>query len=984
MLTQRLRPRVAAIGTAVALAAAGVLATASPSLAVTAPGTLKASVRNSSTVVLSWTGPHAAQGYDLQVDNDPAYGSVEYQTTTPNTRAVPTTQLKPGLNHWRVRTVTSSGQSAWKSGSFTIAPVGTPIPQSPANNAVLAQPQDPPLLQWGGVQGAVSYVVEVDSDSDFIGAKTYTTRTTSLVVPDPLTTGDWYWRVTADKGNGLVSLPSAVSQFTIQPLALPQITYPPNDVNQSMEDVVLDWTPVPGAATYDVQVALDSDFNNIALNATNIRATRFSPTPTLNNDQFWWRVRAVDLAGQPTPWTTSLYGFQRLWPETSTPTYPIGTPLAPGSYTDGKQFYEWSPVKHATRYELQVSPNLNFSPAVTQSCYTASTTYTPRNGLNYGNDCGYPSGSTVYYWRVRPLDSPYPGPLPGFWSATQAFTYTPPAPPSGSWDPQAQVSGLRIALTGTGIQNGQGCAGTSPDDTCAGVPSTPVLSWNPVPGASFYMVYYGQDAAFTTSTVPNIPLTSNTIFQLRNGDSTSSLPDSQAGSAYYWHVRPCASLADCGPDPESHVVFSDTRSFRKASPAIQSPSTSDPSASEISFSWADYYNTNVNTSWGGQTSNQTAKTYRIQVATDPSFSNLVDTREVDQATYTAPDRLYPEGTYYWRVQAVDDAGNGLTWSPVASFKKQSPAVTQTSPVGGVSVSGTAPFRWAAQAFAQGYQIEVYKNNDTTLSPANRIISDNTRATAYTPLSPIPASSLPYLWRVRRVDSSGNLGPWSAPASFISTGTAPRLITPKAGVWVNAWHSYFEWTEVPGAVAYNVQFTGPGNNQFTTQATAYAPTSPLASGTYTWKVTAVDAGGNALATSGSRRFKVDAIPPTVTKITPAQLKPKSIIKATFSEKVHGVSTKSIKLFKLTGKSGHKKVKVPLNVKLVHKGRKAVIDPKHLLHHGNYLLVFVSSKIKDRAGNRLVPSSVTPTLKVPVRLAAPGGRRGLADWRTALGI
>ena len=48
----------------------------------------------------------------------------------------------------------------------------------------------------------MSYVVTLDGDSDFIGAKAYSTKTTSLVVPDPLTVGDWYWQVTAGQGYG--------------------------------------------------------------------------------------------------------------------------------------------------------------------------------------------------------------------------------------------------------------------------------------------------------------------------------------------------------------------------------------------------------------------------------------------------------------------------------------------------------------------------------------------------------------------------------------------------------------------------------------------------------------------------------------------------------------------------------------------------------------------------------------------------------------
>ena len=114
----------------------------------------------------------------------------------------------PGKNFWRVRSLLGSDQSKWVTGSFTVAPVTTPIPLAPADGAALAQPQSPPLLQWSSSQGAISYSVEVDADADLIGAKVYSTKTTSLVVPDPLTLGDWYWRVTAVKGTGLVSLPS--------------------------------------------------------------------------------------------------------------------------------------------------------------------------------------------------------------------------------------------------------------------------------------------------------------------------------------------------------------------------------------------------------------------------------------------------------------------------------------------------------------------------------------------------------------------------------------------------------------------------------------------------------------------------------------------------------------------------------------------------------------------------------------------------------
>ena len=189
------------------------------------------------------------------------------------------------------------------------------MPTSPGNGASLVQPDNPPLLRWDGAQGATSYTVQLDGDADFIGAKSYTTKITSLVVPDPLIVGTYYWRVIATKTTGIVSQPSATSSFSVQPLAAPTQTYPPNSVDFKVQEVVLDWAPVTGAKSYDVQVATDAAFTNIIDNATGIVGTRYSRAISLDNNQYWWRVRAIDLLGQATPWTTSQNGFRRNYPE---------------------------------------------------------------------------------------------------------------------------------------------------------------------------------------------------------------------------------------------------------------------------------------------------------------------------------------------------------------------------------------------------------------------------------------------------------------------------------------------------------------------------------------------------------------------------------------------------------------------------------------------------------------------------------------------
>ena len=91
-------------------------------------------------------------------------------------------------------------------------------------------------------------------------------------MPNVLTAGDWYWRVAADLGNGLSSASSDERRFVVHlALAAPAIASPPK-ANVELQDVVLDWNPVPGAKSYEVQVARNNDFTTIIESRTGIRA----------------------------------------------------------------------------------------------------------------------------------------------------------------------------------------------------------------------------------------------------------------------------------------------------------------------------------------------------------------------------------------------------------------------------------------------------------------------------------------------------------------------------------------------------------------------------------------------------------------------------------------------------------------------------------------------------------------------------------------
>ncbi|TGN66190.1 hypothetical protein EXE59_21205 [Nocardioides eburneiflavus] len=1023
------------------------------------PTGLSVNQPDSTTTILSWEHVPNATRYAVTVNGT--------TTNTVNNSFVPPQALPEGNLDWSVTAFAGTEAGPTASSSFSSTRLAAPVLSSPSSNAVLAQPTNPPLLSWAPSAGATSYKVEVDGDADFVGASSYSTENTSLVVPVPLGDGDWFWRVTASKGSGLNSPASEERRFVVSPLAAPTITSPPDDAALNLQDVVLDWTPVPGAVSYDLQVSTEADFSQgsaLTDDRTGILGTRYSPAITYDNKSYFWRVRAIDMSGQATPWTAARFSFTRNWPDRPTAVYPAadGAEEVPAPL-----YFQWTPIKHASEYEFQLGTQANFSVGTFESCRVAGTTFTPgmfavnTTGIlappRVNEDC-IPQAGEINYWRVRGLDRPFTksGDIPGvqgLFSDTQAFTYlplsvtnmsprngdvvdvptltwdtavgaeayeivilrangsqvvkketaatsytlsgttrlapgdgpftwritalgadrsrsvtysntfnvsgndpvsaepalTPLTPtstttgimtaPSLTWSPMAGARHYAVsvgnATDGTQVWFGHGtddlfgepvpypamtdtskrlllpgsydwrvtaydannvAIGTGPegrftveeirsttghalaqggqqlDVNYAGaknpctpttgsctVPSTPVLSWTPDPRASHYMVYVASDPSFTNLLEPSnaVPATRNTMYAPALDNRAHTYPDSQAGQSFYWHIRPCRTALNCGPDPVSQTDVAQG-TFKKRSPEVQGLSNTTPAGTEITFSWTDYWATNQEQPWAqtGEIPNQSGKQYRIEVDDDASFAGtLVDTALVDQTTYTATDKLYPEGTLYWRVQAVDSDDNGLAWSEVQTFTKQSPQVSLSSPTGNAQVAGTVPFRWTPQAFAKSYDIEVYKNDDTTFSSGNKVgfaSATNLRNAAFVPTATLPVSDQYYLWRVRRTDSDSNKGPWSVAGRFRVTAGAMNLLAPAPGASTPPNGAVLQWNQVVGAATYSVALTAPNNSTqtFTTAASAYAPLTNLVSGTYQWTITARDASGNAIGSASS--------------------------------------------------------------------------------------------------------------------------------------
>jgi hypothetical protein len=295
---------------------------------------------------------------------------------------------------------------------------------------------------------------------------------------------------------------------------------------------------------------------------------------------------------------------------------------------------------------------------------------------------------------------------------------------------------------------------------------------------------------------------------------------------------------------------------------------------------------------------------------------------------------------------------------VRNFSNDLPALdlkngANTVPGNGSSVGGATPFQWTPMDGASAYQVEVYRGDSGTHSPGNLVLSATTHQATYVSGSFLPPSSATYTWRVRWLDGDGQPRPWSADAHFTVSSTAMTLVGPAAGTFQKPDNVFLSWHTVPFAASYRVDLRdgNGGINSVQTVATAYAPSS-IPDSAWTWRVTALDPNGNAIAVSGWRSFTVDTQGPVITKFSPNSAgKPTSKIKATFNERVYGLTAKKFTLHVQGRKS-----KLAVKFKLAGNGRSATLTPKAHLKKGKVYTVSVSKKIHDKAGNHMTAPAI----------------------------
>lgn len=885
---------------------------------------------------------------DIELDWDPVTGARYYElevaTNRDFTTMVPTipegvtkitgTSYAPEITwanasyYWHVRAVNADGFKSDWSETFTFSRVWDHVPtpvHPPAPEVGTQTYGDPMFFQWEPVPNASEYELQVGTQSGFsegsyntclVAGTTYTPGMFSVNTQDrglpadsrpdedcePRAGRTNFWRVRAlDRPYEMQGqVPKGIWGDFTDPIAFdyqPEILSDKWPADGATVDVpTLRWTPVKGMEYYRIEVK-KADGSMVDSGRTS--ATTFTPSAQVGLDPlvtadgpFKWELWGVSTDNIETrlgdPRTFRVSG--------TTPSAPADqadylAPISPASgapATDGPPQLSWEPMAGADHYRVRVRRQgqpwfphvLGAQPdKFEQNVAYPTMTDTGKELFSPGT---YEWQVTAYDTQNKELARPASIPAHVAW------------PPIGQFEisAYAPTTGHRLAVDGTSTAKKTPDSTVGPCTPLEGVceaPATPVFRWDPMPGASFYMVYVSKSPNFSTLLEPTnaIPATTNTMYAPAMSNSAWAYPDSVAGTdvseALYWHVRPCRVVAQCDLAPVS-VPDSYHHSFRKVSPPVTGLSpdldpvtgaTNTQRGTEVNFEWDDYYAVNRASTWG-QTDElgiQSAMQYRIQVSRSPSFgaSDLVDEGIVDQPFYTSPAKLYDEGQYWWRVQAIDSKGNRLSWSnphPArgpATFTKRSPQVVlepMPVPEGATGVTGTPPFRWNAQAYASGYEIELYKENDTNWSVSNRIFTKVVKTSAYAYDRPLAPNTKPYVWRVRRVDSTGQQqGPWSQTGAFTVVTSAVELTSPAPDAILTPNGPVLSWNAPADgrATKYVVEVWGPTNNLVATAetvATSYAVPTAVASGDYRWRISAKDALG-AVVSTGESTFRVDA-------------------------------------------------------------------------------------------------------------------------------
>ncbi|MEK6480130.1 gliding motility-associated C-terminal domain-containing protein [Catalinimonas sp. 4WD22] len=327
---------------------------------------------------LSWDASTGAVDYLIEIDDDPAFGSIDLTTTQAGT-----TYTASGLSQGTVYNIRVTPRNTCGDGAAaTDTETTTDVPLALANLASANPVCDGFELSWDASTGAVDYLIEIDDDPAFGSIDLTTTQAGTTYTASGLPQGTLYnIRVTPRNTCGDGAAATDTETTTDVPLALANLA----SANPVCDGFELSWDASTGAVDYLIEIDDDPTFGSIDLTTTQA-GTTYTASGLSQGTVYNIRV---------TPRNTCGDGAAATDTETTTdvPEQPINL-LSSGEVCDGFDA-AWDPALGAASYLIEVSDD-NFATTVTTATPTAGTESVSFSGLSQG---------VTYEWRVTAINS---------------------------------------------------------------------------------------------------------------------------------------------------------------------------------------------------------------------------------------------------------------------------------------------------------------------------------------------------------------------------------------------------------------------------------------------------------------------------------------------------------------------------------------------------------------------------------------------------
>ncbi|MFH0989562.1 MAG: SUMF1/EgtB/PvdO family nonheme iron enzyme [bacterium] len=406
---------------------------ANPEVTILPPANLQLSLMTDTSVTLSWSDPYNFSveeriniRYEIHQSINQGSDSLIKSVRGDSTRVIIKGSFFAGNSYYfKIRTVAGNNTSEYSasvSGSINFAaPSNLQVIMIAETQATLNWTLNNPLATMAIIERSTSassgYIV-VDS----VLANVLRKEVNGIYHADTT----YYFRVKATSSINQSAYTQPVSQKLLFPA--------PTDIQVaalSATTVSLRWTDNNSFET-GFEIYSGTDSTNLSLSKTEpanaISSTLIGSFDVLK--RYYFRVRARSV------YNVSVLSVLGLYLPAAPHTAPMLLSPSTGQTGVSKSpTLSWGVVSGATSYELQVSTNSSFSPAIYILTGLTSVSY-PLSGLTYG---------TIYYWRVRGANLDGNGP----YSSTGSFTITIPiemvyvsggtfqmGSTSGDWDEQ--------------------------------------------------------------------------------------------------------------------------------------------------------------------------------------------------------------------------------------------------------------------------------------------------------------------------------------------------------------------------------------------------------------------------------------------------------------------------------------------------------------------------------------------------------------------